>query len=145
MFKKIVYAGIAIAICFSIIGLGYSFGQKEYYESEDPLHGSFLITNGVLTEEIYPSDFLVSVNVSTDHDILTACAMEQNVDLSKGCWVYCFAENRIFEAKKDGNRLYVYDDAEVIGSFAYVDKIHTVNWRGDCFSIEKQMQAFIFP
>ena len=47
--------------------------------------------------EIFPSDYLLSISVSTDYDALTACAAEQNVNLSEGCWVYCFAENRVFE------------------------------------------------
>ena len=79
-----------------------------------------------------------SLDVDSTHESLVKCAKESNVDISKGCWVYSFDENKIFRAEKEGNKLHAYEDGKVIGTFKYsfnkilwihYDEKYTANWR----------------
>ena len=82
------------------------------------------------------------------------CAKESNVDISKGCWVYSFDENKIFRAEKEGNKLHAYEDGKVIGTFKYsfnkilwihYDEKYTANWRGTELDLTRAVQGFVFP
>ncbi|MDD6043739.1 MAG: hypothetical protein PUB87_08330 [Eubacteriaceae bacterium] len=139
-----------------ILGLGTLFhiAQGEKYMSDDPLFGSFSIENGNLGDQIYPTDFLVSINVQTGHKELVSCAERVQIDLSKGCWVYCFAENQVYTATQDGMKLKVFDDGSEIGCFEYEHKkflffsygeAYKVTWRNVKYDLKKDLQGFIFP
>ena len=95
-----------------------------------------------------------SLDVDSTHESLVKCAKESNVDISKGCWVYSFDENKIFRAEKEGNKLHAYEDGKVIGTFKFsFNKIlwihyyekYTANWRGTELDLTRAVQGFVFP
>lgn len=152
--KKILIAVSAIAAVVIILVVIYHVSQRETYLSNDPLFGSFTIGNRELVDNIYPADFLLSIDVAEDNETLVECAEKSNVDISKGCWVYSFGENKVFRAEKEGNKLNAYENGKVIGVFTYTsDKIlwidynekYAVNWRGRNFDLTKILQGFIYP
>jgi len=139
-----------------IIILGHYLyqAQSEKYASEDPLFGSFSIENSMYTEKTHPTAFLVSINVSTSNKDLMECADKQGVNISEGCWVYCFEENKIFNAEKQDNVLNVYDNECLIGTFRYkrksflgfvYDESYILNWRGKDIRLRRDLQGFVYP
>ena len=96
--KKILIMLSVVIMVIAVLLIIYHVSQKETYLSDDPLYGSFTIENKQPADPIYPTDFLLSIDVDTKHESLVKCAKESNVDISKGCWVYSFDENKIFRA-----------------------------------------------
>lgn len=145
-----------IGILLLIIILGYFLyqGQSEKYASDDPLFGSFSIENSKYTEKIHPTAFLVSINVATTNKELVECANENGVDISRGCWVYSFEENKIFSAEKQENIVNVYEKDRLIGTFSYksksflgivYDESYILNWRGTEYHLKRNLQGFVYP
>lgn len=115
--------GILIALVITIgiiltVVTAYFVSQRETCPSEEPLYGSFRI-DPVPCGKVYPADFLVSVNVKTDDRTLLKCAEESGIDISKGCWVYSFAENKVFRGEKRQSALLAYEGNRVVGRFEY--------------------------
>lgn len=142
---------IALIVVLVII---YHVSQKETYLSDDPLYGSFTIENKEQTDKIHPTDFLLSIDVPASDKTLLQCAKESNVDISKGCWVYSFDENRVFKAEKEENKLRVYENSKVIGVFEYAstkflwidyNERYTAKWRGRSLNLTRVLQGFAFP
>ena len=151
--KNILLAVLGLIVLVLLLGIIYQTSQKETYLSDDPLYGSFSIENKDLADPVYPTDFLISINVDVSYAPLVKCAKENHVDISKGCWVYSFDENKIFRAEKEGSKLQVYEEGKVIGTFEYsfnkilwihYDEEYTANWRGKEFSLTRIMQGFVF-
>ena len=152
--KKILIMLSVVIMVIAVLLIIYHVSQKETYLSDDPLYGSFTIENKQPADPIYPTDFLLSIDVAEDNETLVQCAEKNNVDISKGCWVYSFGENKVFRAEKEGNKLNAYENGKVIGVFTYTsDKIlwmednekYTANWRGRNFDLTKILQGFIYP
>lgn len=152
--KKILIMLSVVIMVIAVLLIIYHVSQKETYLSDDPLYGSFTIENKQPADPIYPTDFLLSIDVDTKHESLVKCAKESNVDISKGCWVYSFDENKIFRAEKEGNKLHAYEDGKVIGTFKYsfnkilwihYDEKYTANWREKELDLTRAMQGFVFP
>ena len=152
--KKILIMLSVVIMVIAVLLIIYHVSQKETYLSDDPLYGSFTIENKQPADPIYPTDFLLSIDVDTKHESLVKCAKESNVDISKGCWVYSFDENKIFRAEKEGNKLHAYEDGKVIGTFKYsfnkilwirYDEKYTANWRGTELDLTRAVQGFVFP
>ena len=152
--KKILIMLSVVIMVIAVLLIIYHVSQKETYLSDDPLYGSFTIENKQPADPIYPTDFLLSIDVDTKHESLVKCAKESNVDISKGCWIYSFDENKIFRAEKEGNKLHAYEDGKVIGTFKYsfnkilwihYDEKYTANWREKELDLTRAMQGFVFP
>ena len=152
--KKILIMLSVVIMVIAVLLIIYHVSQKETYLSDDPLYGSFTIENKQPADPIYPTDFLLSIDVDTKHESLVKCAKESDVDISKGCWVYSFDENKIFRAEKEGNKLHAYEDGKVIGTFKYsfnkilwihYDEKYTANWREKELDLTRAMQGFVFP
>ena len=152
--KKILIMLSVVIMVIAVLLIIYHVSQKETYLSDDPLYGSFTIENKQPADPIYLTDFLLSIDVDTKHESLVKCAKESNVDISKGCWVYSFDENKIFRAEKEGNKLHAYEDGKVIGTFKYsfnkilwihYDEKYTANWREKELDLTRAMQGFVFP
>ena len=152
--KRVLLGVLGVVIVLAVLVTIYHVSQRETYLSDDPLFGSFTIGNRELVDNIYPADFLLSIDVAEDNETLVQCAEKNNVDISKGCWVYSFGENKVFRAEKEGNKLNAYENGKVIGVFTYTsDKIlwmednekYTANWRGRNFDLTKILQGFIYP
>ena len=146
--KRVLLVVLGVVVVLAVLVTIYHVSQRETYLSDDPLFGSFTIGN------IYPADFLLSIDIAEDNETLVECAEKNNVDISKGCWVYSFGENKVFRAEKEGNKLNAYENGKVIGVFTYTsDKIlwmednekYTANWRGRNFDLTKILQGFIYP
>lgn len=145
---------LGITVLIVVISAIYNGFQKETYMSEDPLFGSFSIENGDQFDTIHPADFLVSIDVELSNETLEKCAEKENIDISEGCWVYSFDENRIFEAEKRENKLLIYEDNEVIGTLDYsykkflwitYNETYSLDWKGRQMELKKILQGFIFP
>ena len=152
--KKILIMLSVVIMVIAVLLIIYHVSQKETYLSDDPLYGSFTIENKQPADPIYPTDFLLSIDVDTKHESLVKCAKESDVDISKGCWVYSFDENKIFRAEKEGNKLHAYEDGKVIGTFKYsfnkilwihYDEKYTANWRGTEVDLTRAVQGCVFP
>lgn len=148
--------GRLIGVLLLIVFLGCFLyqSQSEKYASDDPLFGSFSIENSEYTEKVHPTAFLVSINVSTTNKELVECADKHEVDISKGCWVYSFEEEKIFSAVKQENILNVYEKDCLIGTFAYksksflgivYDESYILNWRGTEHHLRRELQGFVYP
>lgn len=107
-----------------------------------------------MSEEIYPADFLISVDGKHQDGGMFSDAKDKEICMKENCWVYCFAENKVFRAEKKNNNIYAYENGSIIGTFEYrikktlfikYDENYTVNWRGCDFSIEKILQGFVYP
>lgn len=152
--KKTLLILLGIIVLISVLVILYNVSQKETYMSDDPMYGSFTIENKEPSDAIYPADFLLSVDVATSDETLLKYARKNNIDISKGCWVYSFDENKIFRAKKTSNKLQAYENNKVIGVFEYTsgkilwinyNEKYTANWRGKAFNLTRVLQGFIFP
>lgn len=152
--KRVLLVAVGVAAVVIILVVIYHVSQRETYLSDDPLFGSFTIGDRQLVDNIYPADFLLSIDVAEDNETLVQCAEKNNVDISKGCWVYSFGENKVFRAEKERNKLNAYENGKVIGVFTYTsDKIlwidynekYTAKWRGRNFDLTKTLQGFIYP
>ncbi|MFQ7739082.1 MAG: hypothetical protein ACLRJC_15890, partial [Emergencia timonensis] len=89
---------LGVVVVLAVLVTIYHVSQRETYLSDDPLFGSFTIGNRELVDNIYPADFLLSIDIAEDNETLVECAEKNNVDISKGCWVYSFGENKVFRA-----------------------------------------------
>lgn len=150
--------GILIALVITIgiiltVVTAYFVSQRETYLSEEPLYGSFRI-DPVPCGKVYPADFLVSVNVKTDDRTLLKCAEESGIDISKGCWVYSFAENKVFRGEKRQSALLAYEGNRVVGRFEYTasdflgfsyNEQYKARWRGTELTLNKTLKGFVFP
>ena len=152
MKKIIIGIIISVGILIVITTIFYKVSEEKY-ASNDSLHGSFSIKNGGIGSGDEPTDFLVSINQRTSNKKIVECAKKNKVSLSKECWVYCFAENKVFKAKKYRKKITVFEDKKVIGEiccegkkFLIFDRrTYTLNWRGVDFILHKDSQGFIFP
>ena len=142
--KRVLLVVLGVVIVLAVLVTIYHVSQRQ----------TFTIGNRELVDNIYPADFLLSIDVAEDNETLVQCAEKNNVDISKGCWVYSFGENKVFRAEKEGNKLNAYENGKVIGVFTYTsDKIlwmednekYTANWRGRNFDLTKILQGFIYP
>lgn len=152
--KNILFLVLGLVVLITALIIIYQTSQRETYPSDDPLYGSFTITDKDPQDPIYPTDFLISIDVGVSDETLVKCAEDSNIDISKGCWVYSFDEKKIFRAEKDGNSLQAYEDGKVIGTFEYFsskilwvdyDEKYTANWRGKELNLTRIMQGFAFP
>lgn len=152
--KRVLLVALGVVVVIAVLVIIYHVSQRETYLSDDPLYGSFTIGDRELVDNIYPADFLLSIDIATTNKTLLQCARANDVDLSKGCWVYSFDENKVFRAEKEGNKLNAYENGKVIGVFTYTsDKIlwidynekYTAKWRGRNFDLTKILQGFIYP
>lgn len=143
---------ITIGIILTVV-TAYFVSQRETCLSEEPLYGSFRI-DPVPCGKVYPADFLVSVNVKTDDRTLLNCAEESGIDISKGCWVYSFAENKVFRGEKRQGALLVYEGNRVVGRFEYTasdflgfsyNEQYKARWRGTELTLNKTLKGFVFP
>lgn len=144
----------AIMIGFLLMVVtAYYASRRATYLSEEPLYGSFRI-DPPPCGRVYPADFLVSVNVKTSDRTLLKCAEESGIDLSKGCWVYSFAENKVFRGEKRQGMLLAYEGNHVIGRFEYTasdflgfayDEQYKARWRGTELTLNKTLKGFVFP
>lgn len=143
---------ITIGIILTVV-TAYFVSQRETCLSEEPLYGSFRI-DPVPCGKVYPADFLVSVNVKTDDRTLLKCAEESGIDISKGCWVYSFAENKVFRGEKRQSALLAYEGNRVVGRFEYTASDflgfsyhaqYKARWRGTELTLHKTLKGFVFP
>lgn len=152
MKKIIIRVLISIGILILTAFILYK-ATEEKSVSNDSLHGSFSIENGNLGKETEPTDFLVSINYETSHEKIVDCAKKNKVDISRGCWVYCFAENKVFKGKKTKNKIKIFEDNKEIGYISYKGKNfyvydgrkYNLHWRNSDFILHKDSQSFLFP
>ncbi len=143
----ILVAALAVAI---YIGVSYYNAHTTEYASEDPLYGTFSVVNAAGGN---PQYYFLSINVNVTNSYFEQCAEESGVDISAGCWVYSYAEKKIFAAEKQEDTLVAYDDAKrEIGQFRYsaktflwteFDKSYQGEWRGESFDMERMMQGYV--
>lgn len=152
--KKILILILGFIILIAVIALIKNIAQTENYMSDDPLFGSFSIENKKPSDIIYPADFLISIDVPTTYEKLVECGKKYNVDILEGSWVYSFEEDKIFRAVKEDNKLYVYEDDKVIGTFEYssekflwidYNESYRAIWRNSELDLIKTLQGFVFP
>jgi hypothetical protein len=145
--RLILVAALAVTIS---IGISYYNAHTTAYPSQDPLYGTFSV---VSAEGGNQPDYFLSINVNVTNAYFQQCAEESGVDISTGCWVYSYAEKKIFPAEKQEDTLVVYDDMQgEIGEFRYssktflwaeFDKSYQGEWRGECFDMERIMQGYV--
>lgn len=150
--RNLLLVGAGVILVIIVLVIVYHVSQKEKYMTNDPLYGSFVIDNKAASAPLYPADFLLSVDVETDDAYLSKLAGENGVDLT-GCWVYSYDEDKIFPAKKDGQRLLAYENGKVVGTFTYdsskflwfeYDKTYTAKWRGTSLELNRSLRGFVF-
>lgn len=127
--------------------------SQESYASDDPLHGSFRMMDKGLSGNS-PCHLLVSIDVSAANEAILEKAIENNVDISKGCWVYSYDEEMLFRAEKSGDILTVYEKDNPIATLEYsykqifgvkYDREYIANWRGQVWKMERIIPAFLYP
>lgn len=149
---KVTLIVIVVLIAIGALGYGFYDANREKYASEDPLNGTYVITkDGIAEPKI--GDFIVSINVYTSDKKMDECAKKSKVDITKGCWAYCFDENKVFRVKKSEKKASILENEKEIGEIRYegrnyliVDKRkYFIKWRGKEFTLRKTSQGFFFP
>ena len=125
--KAIRITVLIFAVIITAVVIIYFVSQAPQYERDDPLHGSYLVENEEQAEIIHPANFVI--------------------------WLYCAKENRIFQAEKEGEKLFIYENDEKIGTLTYsckrflwiqYDESYVMNWRGTNLDLVKIMQVPTF-
>ena len=90
--KKILIMLSVVIMVIAVLLIIYHVSQKETYLSDDPLYGSFTIENKQPADPIYPTDFLLSIDVDTKHESLVKCAKEGQKKRETSCMLMRMAK-----------------------------------------------------
>ena len=150
--KAIRITVLIFAVIITAVVIIYFVSQAPQYERDDPLHGSYLVENEEQAEIIHPANFVISLTGNGAPSELQQEAQKNSVDFSEP-WLYCAKENRIFQAEKEGEKLFIYENDEKIGTLTYsckrflwiqYDESYVMNWRGTNLDLVKIMQVPTF-
>ena len=156
--KKRLWILLALIVLIAAAGMVWHWTQQERYASDNPLYGSFVIMDKETGSEIYPADFLISIDVAASNEALAEKAVRNQVDLSAEPWVYCYAEDKVFPAEyqktEQSETVSVCENGEVVGTFTCTQQkiagipFHTAyqgTWRGQKLTLKRTLQGFVFP
>ena len=150
--KDIRVTVLIFAVIIAVAVIIYFVSQTPQYETDDPLHGSYLVENEEQAEIIHPANFVVSITGGVAVSESSQSMQETGVDISKP-WIYCAGERKFFQAEKEEARLFVYEGGKKIGTLSYsyktflwihYDESYEMEWRDTNIILEKITQYQLF-
>lgn len=150
--KDIRITVLIFAVTIAVAVIIYFASQTPQYETDDPLHGSYLVEKEEQAEIIHPANFVVSITGGVAVSESSQSMQETGIDMSKP-WIYCAEEDKFFQAEKEKEKLFVYEGGKKIGTLSYsykkflwihYDEFYEIEWRDANIKLIKTAQYQVF-